>query len=87
MYAELQSADSQRTANHIFDADQDGTENRDEERHDFRDQKRPLVGIIDRNRLRHHLREDEQQYGHDASRVEHAVVADNVHEDVRGESR
>ncbi len=52
-----------------------GPKTRDEEQHERRDQQRNAVGIGDRDGLRHHLAENDDQRGHDDGRGPHAVIA------------
>ena len=74
--AELDAGELQHDAHEVLDAHEQRPEDGDEEMHEARHRQGKLVGMIDRQRLRQHLCEDEQQTGHEEGRVDRAILAD-----------
>ena len=77
----------EHAAHQHLDRHEHRPEDRDERRERAGQQERAAVGVVDRNRLRQHLREDQQEHRHDGRRPDRAVVADHDHEDARHEGR
>ena len=81
------AAETQHAADQRLDCADDRSENGYEEQHKRRDQQRNAVGIGDRDRLRHHLAENDDQRGHDNGRGPHSVIAVEIKKHAGGDRR